>query len=83
MQRHASHAVTLEGIRKRFLTVANDDDANYSKFVALLRSGKGMSTGVCVWGPAGEIPHHHLDGMFVHVRTLGMYTACAGLIRVA
>ena len=50
VQRHASHAVTLEGIRKRFLTVANDDDANYSKFVALLRSGKGMSTGV--WGPA-------------------------------
>ena len=39
MQRHAQHNATLETIRRRFIQVSNEDDANYSKFVAVSRSG--------------------------------------------
>jgi len=40
-QRHTSQSTTIEAVRRRFLQVASDDDANYSKFVAISRHGDG------------------------------------------
>ena len=39
MQRHASHNTSLEAIRRRFIQVAECDEANYSKYVCVVRSG--------------------------------------------
>ncbi|KAL6756783.1 hypothetical protein V8C86DRAFT_2641239 [Haematococcus lacustris] len=41
IQRHTSQTTSVEAIRKRFLQVANDDESNYSKFVAVSRLGDG------------------------------------------
>jgi hypothetical protein len=40
IQRHTSQSTSIEAIRKRFLNVANEDENNYSKFVAISRLGK-------------------------------------------
>lgn len=41
IQRHASTHTTLEAIRRTFLQVAQEDDANYTKYVAIARTGDG------------------------------------------
>ncbi|GLI64110.1 hypothetical protein VaNZ11_007285 [Volvox africanus] len=42
IQRHASHNTTMEAIRRRFIQVAECDEANYSKYVAIIRSADGQ-----------------------------------------
>ncbi|KAG2428600.1 hypothetical protein HYH02_014302 [Chlamydomonas schloesseri] len=42
VQRHASHNTSLEAIRRRFIQVAECDEANYSKYVSVVRSGDGQ-----------------------------------------
>ncbi|EFJ52451.1 hypothetical protein VOLCADRAFT_115928, partial [Volvox carteri f. nagariensis] len=41
IQRHASHNTTMEAIRRRFIQVAECDEANYSKYVVVVRAGDG------------------------------------------
>ncbi|GLC34566.1 hypothetical protein PLESTB_001247700 [Pleodorina starrii] len=42
VQRHASHNTTMEAIRRRFIQVAECDEANYSKYVAIVRAADGQ-----------------------------------------
>lgn len=66
VQRHASQGTTIEAIRKRFIQVANEDEANYSKFTCISRHGKPGSMVVSVHNRAQHC-HLTLVGLPMHV----------------
>lgn len=66
IQRHTSQTTSVEAIRKRFLQVANDDESNYSKFVAVSRLGE-----------AGASPTMSLASQCRHDASCGSHPAIA------
>ncbi len=49
VQRHSSQSTTFEAIRRRMLSISQEDEANYSKFCCISRHGEECADHASGW----------------------------------